>query len=270
MRLLQMQRLAGLNLIGKRQFVADYQMLLYGDSHSEAVFQAAELRERRRYPTSIAIHRARRQKGEKVIGDTSLEEFVEIARGLSSSDMVISMIGGNQHAVLATIQHPIPFDVLEPGADFSSLRPGTELIPYRAIASIIHGGIRGRDGRALSKIRDATPARMFHIIPPPPKRDSDFIRSYHESRFSEDIAKLGVSSPELRMKIWRMQRNLLHEYCDELGIEAFDPPQAALDQDGFLLPEYYAKDATHANRNYGLLLLQELEQRIVRSNESVQ
>lgn len=179
------------------------------------------------------------------------------------------MIGGNQHAVFSTIQHPIEFDVLEPGEERSVLRPGAQLVPYRAIASILHSGIRGRDGRSLTAIREATAAKMVHIMPPPPKRDSDFIRSYHESRFKDEIALLGVSPPELRMKIWRIQRNLLQDFCIELGVDLLDPPKSALDADGFLLPEYYAKDATHANRSYGLLLLDELERRFLSNAEVV-
>jgi hypothetical protein len=243
--------------------MATNQTLIYGDSHCEAVFQAAELRHRKRRPTPIAIHRARRLKGDKILGDTSLVDFIELSRSLTDFDVVISMIGGNQHAVFSTIQHPIPFDVLEPGAGKETLRPGTQLIPYRAVASILHSGIRGRDGRSLRAVRDATRARLVHIMPPPPKRDSEFIHSYHESRFREEIAELGVSPPELRIKIWRMQRALMKEFCDELGIELMDPPLAALDADGFLLPDYYAKDATHANRAYGLLILEELERRFV-------
>jgi hypothetical protein len=232
------------------------------------VFQAAELRQRRRSPTPIAIHRARRQKGEIVLGDTSLEEFVELSRGLSESDVIISMIGGNQHAVFSTIQHPNAFDLLEPGAGAESLRGDAQIVPYRAIASFIGHGIRnGRDGKAIGAIRAATTAKMVHIISPPPKRDSDFIRSYHETRFKAEIAELGVSPPELRMKIWRMQHRLTREFCEELGVIPMDPPATALDADGYLLPEYYARDATHANRAYGLLLLEELERRFATTSE---
>src|SRR5215213_7379662 len=83
--------------------LAGHQVLLYGDSHSEAVFQAAELRERKGKPTSIGIYRARREKGDLVLGDTSFDDFVELSRRLTESDVVISMIGGNQHAVFSTI-----------------------------------------------------------------------------------------------------------------------------------------------------------------------
>jgi hypothetical protein len=244
-------------------FSSEPQVLLYGDSHSEAVYQAGELRQRKRIPTPICIHRARRQKGEIILGDTSLEEFVGLTRELTANDVVISMIGGNQHAVFSTIQHPIKFDVLEPGEEPNALRPGAQLVPYRAIASMLHSGIRGRDGRSLTAVRESTGAKMVHVMPPPPKRDSEFIRSYHESRFKDEIAKLGVSTPELRMKIWRIQQNILRDFCVELGIELLDPPTNALDSDGFLLPEYYAMDATHANRAYGMLILEHLERRFL-------
>lgn len=243
--------------------------LLYGDSHSEAVFQAAELRSRRRTPTPVQVHRTRRVKGETVIGDTSPEDFLSLASALGDRDVIITMIGGNQHAVFSLIQHPVPFDVIEPGMAADCLVPDAEIIPYRLVSAALDSGVRGRDGRALKALRNATKARLVLMIPPPPKRDGDFIRKYHERRFANDIAELGVSSAELRMKIWRMQRDLLRAYCRELNIETLDPPEAAVDDAGYLLPEYYANDATHANRDYGLLLLNLFEAHFVSEREAV-
>ena len=238
-----------------------HEILLFGDSHSEAIFQAAALRKKRLKPSLVEVHRTRRQKGEIFIGDTSLEEFLKLASGLGKDDVVVTMIGGNQHAVFSTIQHPVRFDVIEPGMTADDVAPGAEIIPYRMVSSAIDSYLRVRDGPSLTALRDATSARLILIVPPPPKRDGDFIRNYHETRFKHDIAELGVSSAELRMKIWRMQRNLLHAFCGELNVEAMDPPKDTVDADGYLLPKFYANDATHANRDYGLLLLDVLEQR---------
>lgn len=256
-------------MIGKLRTSPKPRLLLYGDSHSEAIFRAAELRAREGRPTAIAIHRARRTKGNIILGDTSLEEFFNLTRRLTESDVVISMIGGNQHAVFSTVQHPVPFDLLEPGATEQSLRPDSQIIPYRALSSVLDSAIRGRDGRTLEKLRSATRAKLIHIMSPPPKRDSEFIRSYHETRFRGDIANLGVSPPELRMKIWRLQRSLTQALCDELDIELMGSPAKVLDADGFLRREYYGKDATHANRAFGMLVLERLERRFALKVETV-
>jgi len=245
------------------------QVLLYGDSHSEAVFQAAEKRQRKGTPTPISIHRARRQKGELTLGDTSFEEFIELVTGLSESDVVVSMIGGNQHAVFSTIQHPIAFDVLEPDVGAETLRPGAQIIPHRAVWSILNKKFRSRDGRALKAIRNSTRASVVHIMSPPPKRDSAFLQQFNESHFRESIAKWGVSPPELRMKIWKMQRNLTRTFCEELGVVLLEPPAASVDPDGFLLADYQKRDVTHANRAYGLLLLDVLERQFAPEFRSI-
>ena len=37
------------------------------------------------------------------------------------------------------------------------------------------------------------------------------------------------------------------------------PPKITLTSKGYLKPEYYANDATHANADYGELVLQQIE-----------
>jgi len=240
-------------------------ILLFGDSHSHAVQRAVEKRQGKGKPVPLKAHRLSKIKNGKKQGDTSLEEFIEIIGRLDRDDVVLSMIGGNQHAVFSTIQHPQRFDFLEPGGK-PVVEEGAELIPYRALSSFFEKGIRNRDGKSLEALRQATPARLIHIIPPPPKGDSDFIREYHESIFAnEGITAHGVSSPVLRLKFWRLQTRLLKALCGELGIEVMMPPKISVDHKGFLARDYYANDATHANYFYGELVLRDIEQRFLKS-----
>jgi hypothetical protein len=69
----------------------------------------------------------------------------------------------------------------------------------------------------------------------------------------------GVSSPELRMKFWNLQTRVLVEICKELGVEVVMPPRRAVDDAGFLRPEFYANDATHGNWLYGERIVREIE-----------
>jgi hypothetical protein len=240
-------------------------ILLFGDSHSYAIQRAIEKREGKGKSAPLKAHRLSKIKNGKKQGDTSLEEFVEIIRPLAEDDVVLSMIGGNQHAVFSTIQHPQRFDFLEPDGK-QVAEEGSEVIPYRALTSFFEKGIRNRDGKSLEALRQATSARLIHIIPPPPKGDSEFIKQYHESVFAnEGITSHGVSSPALRLKFWNLQTRLLKTLCGELGIEVMMPPAVSVDHKGFLARDYYANDATHANYFYGELLLREVEQRFLKS-----
>jgi hypothetical protein len=245
----------------KKAEMEDRTIVLFGDSHSYAVQRAIEKRKGKNKPVSVAAHRLLKIKNGKQQGDTSLEEFLEKVRTLGPEDVVLSMIGGNQHAVYSTIQHPRPFDFLEPGGG-PTVAEGVELIPYRALSEFFRTGISKGDWKSLEALRNATPARVVHIIPPPPKGDNEFIQRYHESLFArEGIASHGVSSPALRMKFWKLQTRVLEELCKELDIEVMMPPAATLDGDGFLDKRFFADDATHGNPMYGELVLREIESR---------
>ena len=238
-------------------------ILLFGDSHSYAVQRAIEKREGKGKSAHLKAHRLSKVKNGKKQGDTSLEEFLEIIRPLGPEDVVLSMIGGNQHAVFSTIQHPQSFDFLEPGVP-AQKEESVELIPYRALEKSFERGIRNGDGKSLEALRKATSAKIIHVIPPPPKEDNAFIQNFHESFFAnEGITSRGVSPPALRLKFWSLQTRVLKRLCEELGIEVMMPPARTRDRAGFLARDYYANDATHANYLYGELLLREVESRFL-------
>lgn len=232
--------------------------LLFGDSHSYAVQRALERRQKRGQSIPVVAHRLLKMKNDIQVGDTSFETFLKIVGRLHADDIVLSMVGGNQHAVFSTIQHPQPFDFMMPNDSAAS--PDAALVPFRAINELFDSGIRNGDGESLRAIRTATSARVIHIIPPPPKSDNSFIERYHETVFAKQgIESCGVSSPALRLKFWMLQTRILEELCAELDIEVMLPPASAVDEAGFLLSDYYAKDATHANADYGELLIREIE-----------
>ena len=108
-------------------------------------------------------------------------------------------------------------------------------------------------------MRSATEARVVHLIPPPQKADNEYIAHHHEKSYArQGIATLGVSPPELRLKFWRLQARILSKICRNLRVDVMMPPKAAIYR-GFLRPEYYAEDTTHANELYGELVLRAVE-----------
>jgi hypothetical protein len=238
-------------------------IVLFGDSHSHAIQRAIDKRQGKGQSAAVTAHRLLKVKNGQNIGDTTFEDFLSLIGKLESSDVVLSTIGGNQHAVYSTIQHPQPFDFFEP-ARSDAADGAVEIIPYRAIEAAFMTGLRRGDGKSLEAVRAATVARVVHIIPPPPKADNAFVQQNHESLFAtEGLATRGVSSPELRLKFWNLQTRVLEMLCTEFGIEIMMPPAPTVDQRGFLRPEYYARDATHANWRYGERLLREIERRFL-------
>ncbi len=260
-------------------------IVLFGDSHSHAVQRAIDKRIGKGLPVPIVAYRLLKEKGEKPagtsllsrflprvrrrratttqLGDITLEEFLKIARKLGPDDVVLSMIGGNQHAVFSTIQHPRPFDFFTPELK-SALQGEIEIVPYRAFEEVFAKGLRKGDGQSIKALRAATTARVVHIIPPPPKADNAHIERHHESLFAKDgLANHGVSPPELRLKFWNLQTQVLGALCGEIDVELMMPPERTVDESGFLRPEFYARDATHGNWRYGERVLREIEKRFL-------
>jgi hypothetical protein len=237
-------------------------VLLFGDSHCYAVQRAVERRVKRGKPVPLIVHRLLKTHWSgRPLGDTRFEDFLEIIRSLAQDDVVLSMIGGNQHAAISTIQHPQRFDFVERRGE-APFDPEAEIVPYRMLAVYFASALGQGDGKSLRALRSATKARVIHILPPPPKRDNPFIEQYHETVFArEGINAQGVSTPELRIKFWQLQTKTLKKLASKLNIELMLPPAAALDEAGFLARDYYANDATHANPDYGELVLRNIEKR---------
>jgi hypothetical protein len=241
-------------------------VLLFGDSHAHAVLRAITKREGKGQPVPVSAHRLLKEKNGVRIGTTSFETFLSLIANLGKKDIVVSMIGGNQHAVYSTIQHPRRFDFFSPDVPLTE-EADVEIVPYRALEETFEFGLRKGDGATLAALRAGTKARIVHVLPPPPKRDNEHIVKNHETLFRKDLPERGVSSPELRRKFWQLQARVLQKICGEMGIEIAMPPHRAVDEAGFLRPEFYAKDATHGNWLYGERVLRAVERRYLKLAE---
>lgn len=236
-------------------------ILIFGDSHTVAIAQAMAFRGDASEPMlpAIELYRLRKAKGNEVLGDTDLEQFCRIISQLEPTDAVFSAVGGNQYAVASTVRARPYFD-LAPRIEIGDLSRGEcELIPTRVLEGYISSGVVNSDGPMLRRIRASTRARVFHITPPPPKQDNDFIKEFHETRFAEEgLGNLEPHAPELRLACWNMQRSCLAAFCAEIGVELLPPPPATVGEHGYLERHYYGKDVTHANRRYGEQVLRQI------------
>lgn len=235
------------------------QIAVFGDSHTAAMFSAKEYPDRAHHYDHIRIYRLLKEKNGRMIGDATLEEFcAEIAK-LRPQDFVFSAAGGNQYAVVSTVQSPVDFDFLTSPTDEEVASVDGEIVPFRAFASHIERGVRGTLGPVLKQMREATPAKLFHLAPPPPKQDNQFIATHFESRFARaGLRDLGPTRPSLRLKAWQLQLKFLADLCAEHDTELMLPPVRAVTDEGFLAPRCYAKDVTHANRRYGEYVLKDM------------
>jgi hypothetical protein len=231
---------------------------VFGDSHTAALVRARAIESRATLYDAITVLRIRKNKDGQEIGDESLDRFCERIAKLGKHDYVFSAIGGNQYAIVSTIRHEREFVVLNREGNHGAA-DNSEIVPHRAFQSFIESGVWNSDGPVLRRIRAATKAGVFHLSPPPPKFENDFIRQYHESQFA--AAGLGVlepTDPAFRLACWKMQQQCLTDLCLDADIQLLPPPATTMTPAGYLGRACYSKDVTHANRRYGEQVLRQI------------
>jgi hypothetical protein len=250
-------RLTG--LISGTEDIGEPRISVFGDSHTAALTQGRDFPARKHQYEHIDVTRVLKEKNGRAIGDATLAAFCRDIQRFRSNDFVFSAVGGNQYAVISTVRHRIEYDFLLSPLDRCVASDDAELVPFRALAGYVNHGIRGSVGPVLRDIRNSTVAKVFHLAPPPPKEDNDFIATHFEGRFAgEGLKQFGPTSPELRLKCWNVQLQCLRNLCEELEIGLVDPPTKALTSAGYLDPRCYATDVTHANRRYGEYVLRQI------------
>jgi hypothetical protein len=226
-----------------------------GDSHVDAL--KAALAHGHDTALDFQAFRVAKLKKGKPIGDFSLGEACERVRALRSDALVVCAFGGNQHSVLSLVQHPRPFDFALPGEPFS-LKPGAELIPFHAVRMLLAESVTS-EFQNVTALQKVAPGPVIQLPPPPPKADAAHILRSMETYFIEKgLTRYGVTDAAIRLKVWRVQVMLLRELCIRAGVIYLPNPPEALTPEGFLAPDFYAKDATHANRLYGQSVLNQI------------
>ena len=203
------------------------------------------------------VFRLAKLKNGKPFGDIPLDKACKQVSNLGPDALVVCAFGGNQHSVLSLVQQPRPFDFTLPGEPFS-LAPGAELIPFHAIRMLLAGSLTAEFSKVMA-LQEAAHGPVVQLPPPPPKADEAHILRSVETYFVEQgLTRHGVTPAAIRLKVWRVQIMILRELCGKAGVILLPNPPETLTPDGFLAPEFYAKDATHANRRYGQSVLNQI------------
>jgi hypothetical protein len=229
------------------------QLFIFGDSHTIAIKKALGARDaadRRIAGIEPVIDVFTKVKAGVQLEGVTEQEVAEHLSGAAPGATLVAVVGGNQANSVGMIQHPEPFDFIDPDYPDAPLREGAVCVPYRVIAASLAFSIRGKDFTLLEKMRQAFGGRMFQLAPPPPKADGAYVLRHAESVFRAGDMSLGISPAPLRLKLWRAQVRESSRILAEAGITMLPPPQSALTPDGYLAEPFYG-DATHGNALYG-------------------
>lgn len=253
--------------------------ILIGDSHYAAIATAAQedlafTPEHRgcdliffdawkhglRYEFSTLVN------GEPVLNPDLAQSIRTIASNYDRVELV-TVLGGGHHLAITLLDNGHPMDIILPDQPDLPVRQDAMLVSTE-FAKAIFLQLISNTFQTLAAMRDACPDLPFAQIECPPSNgDNDFVRShlgvYFENNHKPEELD-ALSSPEQRFKFWRLQSMMYADECQRLNIEYLRVPPDGLSDTGFLRPEHYGVDSTHANADYGRLILQMLEQRLGR------
>jgi hypothetical protein len=234
-------------------------VLVLGDSHTQALASAHKARagrEPKPDDVQFEIHWLAKRKREIRIGDLELAEADERATQLQSDDMMVISIAGTLHNVLGLLQHDKPFDLYTRGESTTPVE-GRVVVPENALWDMFKGMTDPK--KKILALRRKARCPVYHLATPPPKEDGEFIKARVARYRDRLVAEAGVNAPATRLKLWKLEMRVLAHVCAEASMHLVLPPVEAQTPEGFLKPEYYCNDATHANAGYGELVLRRLE-----------
>lgn len=242
-------------------------VFILGDSHTTAIAQAVGLRQETgkdiNSPLDFYASRFSKQKANgAVVPGLSLQDAEALLSKARKTDVLVCVLGGNQYNTLGLLEHAEPFDLIEPETKADPQPTAARIIPLvqmNAAFSAFVGSVR----RAVAHHMTGFKGETLYLNPPPPKSDNAYIKKNAEGYFRSDgKVRLNVSPPDMRRRLWSVQSQALSRMCEDLGVRFVDSPAAAKDE-GFLKPDCYGADATHANPHYGELVLQQLEKLLI-------
>ena len=106
----------------------------------------------------------------------------------------------------------------------------------------------------LKALAEYVPSPAAVIMPPPQVESEQTIRS-NAAHFADQFARHGIVPARLRLDGWLHQKKITKEMAEACGLELLELPGAALSDAGFLRDDLCGDSPTHANDQYGELML---------------
>jgi hypothetical protein len=188
------------------------------------------------------------------IGKVPDEEAKERIRSLDRGDLLALSILGTSHNIHGLLKHPIPFDFFEPKGD--GLRSGGQAIPYAALRDHFESLLAGNGFIPAAAASAACP--VVHLAVPPVKADEGWIYANASKYRGNVVRDVGLTPAPVRAKLWRLEMESIQKVVSRWGVGFVPAPQESIDENGFLRRAHYGADVTHANRDYGRLVLRDL------------
>jgi len=190
------------------------------------------------------------------------DDYWEQLKAKSAGTRIALVWGGNEHNLNYFFQSRQPFDFVS--RHVSSLAYSFNIIPRRKVRERFNTSGLDKLRSVLADLAKSSVGSISVIGTPPPKKDNEQLRKIliNEPVFlewikfmGEDLDTVKITPPHVRLKLWYLLQEMLEESAHEVGGKFIPVLAEAQDEAGYLRPEYWYHDVTHANRLYGGLML---------------
>ncbi len=231
--------------------------LIVGHSHIHAIQSAAKeqsadwlefysLRGKRPYPLvtdQCTLH-------PKLVDD--------INRVARHTDPLFLSLHGNHHFAFGIANHPVPFDFVLKDRDDLPIVKGIQVVPYAVVRESLRALIKVPLLDTIGAFRRQYRGRLFFLESPPPVSSNEHI-ARHPAALQALIKEHGVAPAVHRYKLWRLHSLLVKEVCEACGIGFLSVPPESMDSAGFLVEHAWNPDPTHANVQYGHMVIESIK-----------
>lgn len=182
-----------------------------------------------------------------------MEAHLRKVLAAEAPDAILLSCMGNEYNSIGMLRHPVPFDVDMPGSGIG-VEEGVQRIPR----AVMKAQIRERAEQNVLLFwrffdAEAGDIPVYLVPPPPPIASEEHIRAY-PGAFADRVEEYGISPVGLRRKLWLLYCEVLREALAGTGTVFVELPPVVFDE-GSLARQFWQKDPTHGNAEYGLAIL---------------
>lgn len=194
------------------------------------------------------------------------ENYNEIVRTRSAGMHLMLIWLGNFHLAQFLFAQKVKFDFVSSVFPSLPLATDVDIVPESLVETRLSPHADNLNA-AIDSLVDGRAAGVTLVGTPPPKGDDVRLREILKSDpvFTQYAKGLGFeadtvpfNSPYLRLKLWVLTQKLTEQVAKARNLSFLPVPSECQDQEGFLKPEYWAEDISHANSDYGTLLIKHI------------
>lgn len=232
---------------------------IIGNSHTHCLW-AASLK-RPEWYSGFAIHRIGTEEEEaRHQHVVTLTRATTMVGELEPDVPLIMSIGGTFHNSVSLLEVKPDFDFSLEGEWQSQSQ--ASLVPHRAIAGWFSDKIA--ENGSIKRLSASARSEVYLLSTPPPKQSNAYLADRASRRRDGGargltVRQIGFSQPELRLKFWKLEQALMKQWAQANGMIFISVPARSQNDDGFLARRYYGPDTTHANTEYGMVMLNQIK-----------